>query len=66
MMASDDLMSSMTRADELKSMRTTTKTPETFLGENSALVNLDELLGPTAAAQKPARCEQILGFCGKR
>lgn len=30
--------------------RMNTKTPETFLGENSSLVNLDNLMGGTAPA----------------
>lgn len=29
------------------------KTPETFLGENSALVNLDNLVGPTIKSNVP-------------
>lgn len=40
----------LTRAEELKAKRATTKTPENFLGVNANLVNLDELLGPKQAA----------------
>uniref|UniRef100_A0A8R1TTM5 ENTH domain-containing protein n=1 Tax=Onchocerca volvulus TaxID=6282 RepID=A0A8R1TTM5_ONCVO len=34
--------------------RNSTKTPESFLGENSSLVNLDNLLGTTSNNAKPA------------
>lgn len=34
--------------------RSSTKTPESFLGENSSLVNLDNLLGTTNNSTKPA------------
>ncbi|KAK6110708.1 ENTH domain family protein [Brugia pahangi] len=34
--------------------RSNTKTPESFLGENSSLVNLDNLLGTTNSNAKPA------------
>lgn len=33
--------------------RSSTKTPESFLGENSSLVNLDNLLGTTNNSTKP-------------
>ncbi len=51
---------------DLQEKRKQTKTPETFLGANSSLVNLDELLGPTTApslaAIKPTqnRCEFVV------
>lgn len=35
--------------------RTNVKTPESFLGENSSLVNLDNLMGPPAAQNKAGR-----------
>uniref|UniRef100_A0A915PFX6 ENTH domain-containing protein n=1 Tax=Setaria digitata TaxID=48799 RepID=A0A915PFX6_9BILA len=35
--------------------RSSTKTPESFLGENSSLVNLDNLLGTTTSNTKPER-----------
>jgi epsin len=41
--------------------RPNVKTPETFLGENSALVNLDNLMGPTSAQSKPASNPFVLG-----
>ncbi|CAD5215502.1 unnamed protein product [Bursaphelenchus okinawaensis] len=34
--------------------RVNSKTPESFLGENSSLVNLDNLMGPSVAQNKPA------------
>lgn len=33
--------------------RNSTKTPESFLGENSSLVNLDNLLGTAHSSSKP-------------
>lgn len=36
------------------------KTPENFLGENSSLVNLDNLMGPSAAQNKPGKSNTSL------
>jgi len=41
--------------------RTGVKTPESFLGENSSLVNLDNLMGPPAAQNKTASNPFIVG-----
>ncbi|VDM47246.1 unnamed protein product [Toxocara canis] len=40
--------------DSTAKQRMNTKTPESFLGENSALVNLDNLMGTTSSATKAA------------
>jgi len=37
------------------------KTPESFLGENSALVNLDNLMGPSSTQAKPASNPFMIG-----
>ncbi|KAI6240882.1 Epsin 2 [Aphelenchoides fujianensis] len=41
--------------------RSSVKTPESFLGENSSLVNLDNLMGPPVAQTKPANNPFVLG-----
>uniref|UniRef100_A0A914WQC6 Epsin-2 n=1 Tax=Plectus sambesii TaxID=2011161 RepID=A0A914WQC6_9BILA len=41
------LSSSLPLEDSARKQRSNVKTPETFLGENSALVNLDNLMGPS-------------------
>lgn len=41
--------------------RLNVKTPETFLGENSSLVNLDNLMGPTSIQAKPASNPFMIG-----
>uniref|UniRef100_A0AAF5RT82 ENTH domain-containing protein n=1 Tax=Wuchereria bancrofti TaxID=6293 RepID=A0AAF5RT82_WUCBA len=41
-------------AENSSKQRNNTKTPESFLGENSSLVNLDNLLGTTSSNAKPA------------
>ncbi|EJD74921.1 hypothetical protein LOAG_17830 [Loa loa] len=40
--------------ENISKQRSSTKTPESFLGENSSLVNLDNLLGTTSNSIKPA------------
>lgn len=39
--------------------RANVKTPEKFLGENSSLVNLDNLMGPTALQLKPGNFKTV-------
>ncbi|VDK76850.1 unnamed protein product [Litomosoides sigmodontis] len=43
-----------TAEENSSKQRSSTKTPENFLGENSSLVNLDNLLGTTSSNTKPA------------
>lgn len=43
-----------TTEDSAAKQRNNAKTPESFLGENSALVNLDNLMGTTNSASRPA------------
>ncbi|VDN20747.1 unnamed protein product [Gongylonema pulchrum] len=51
-------------ADESSKQRNNTKTPESFLGENSSLVNLDNLLGTTNSGVKPASNPFLSGSTG--
>ncbi|KAI6188195.1 Epsin 2 [Aphelenchoides besseyi] len=41
--------------------RSSAKTPESFLGENSSLVNLDNLMGPSSVQAKPANNPFVIG-----
>lgn len=49
----DPASTNLISEDEKAKKRSNAKTPESFLGENSALVNLDNLLGATNVTSKP-------------
>lgn len=50
------LNASLPVEDSARKQRANVKTPESFLGENSSLVNLDNLMGPSHSLGSKGSC----------
>uniref|UniRef100_A0A0M3IJ13 Uncharacterized protein n=1 Tax=Ascaris lumbricoides TaxID=6252 RepID=A0A0M3IJ13_ASCLU len=56
---------SSSQEDANAKQRMSTKTPESFLGENSALVNLDNLMGTTSITTKAGWFRSLNVICSQ-